>query len=242
MKFTSAVYWYCCPGLPRHSPSLLRFDYYFRVVMNKLSVRWQTTAILMYCLFALLLKADEAACLNSPADYMQSAVEEIMAILNDDQLKLPENSQHRRELILTVVRHHFDFKEMSKLTLGKHWQDMADADKDHFVELFSRLIENSYINKIETYSDEKIIFLKESVRENKSLVPTLIKHNDLDIPISYKLYKAQDRWRIYDVIIEGVSLVQNYRSQFNDIIMKEKYAGLVKRIDEKVGKIPVEGQ
>jgi phospholipid transport system substrate-binding protein len=208
--------------------------------MNKLSVRRQTPAIFIYCLFVLLLKADEAACLNNPAEYMQSAVAEIMAIVNTDQLKLPENSQYKRKLILTVVRHHFDFKEMSKLTLGKHWQDMTDADKDHFVDLFSRMIENSYINKIEAYSNEKIIFLKEFVRENKSMVPTVIKHNNLDIPISYKLYKTQDSWRIYDVVIEGVSLVQNYRSQFNSIIMKENYAGLVKRIDEKVGKIASE--
>ena len=196
----------------------------------------------MYCLFALLLKADEAACLNSPAEYMQSAVEEIMAILKTDQLELVENSQYKRKLILTVVRHHFDFKEMSKLTMGKYWKDLSDADKGHFVEIFSRLIENSYIDKIEAYSDEKIIFLKESVRENKSLVPTLIKHNNLDIPISYKLYKTQDRWRVYDVVIEGVSLVQNYRSQFNSIIMKEKYAGLVKRIDEKLEKNAAEGE
>ncbi|MBU0909220.1 MAG: ABC transporter substrate-binding protein, partial [Proteobacteria bacterium] len=139
-------------------------------------------------------------------------------------------------------RHHFDFKEMSKLTMGKYWKDLSDADKGHFVEIFSRLIENSYIDKIEAYSDEKIIFLKESVRENKSLVPTLIKHNNLDIPISYKLYKTQDRWRVYDVVIEGVSLVQNYRSQFNSIIMKEKYAGLVKRIDEKLEKNAAEGE
>ncbi|MBU4260303.1 MAG: ABC transporter substrate-binding protein [Proteobacteria bacterium] len=213
-----------------------------RFVMNKLSVCWQTTAIFMYCLFALLLKADEAACLNSPAEYMQSAVEEIMAIVNTDQLKLPENSQYKRKLILTVLRHHFDFKEMSKLTLGKHWKDITDAEKDHFIEFFSQMIENSYINKIEAYSDEKIIFLKESVRGNKSLVPTVIKRNNLDIPISYKLYKTQDSWRIYDVVIEGVSLVQNYRSQFNSIIMKEKYAGLVRRIDEKVGKIASEGE
>lgn len=197
----------------------------------------------MFCLFTLLLNADEAVGLNSPTDYMQCAVEEIMAILKDDQLKLPEKNQYRRELILTVIRHHFDFKEMSKLTLGAHWKEITDDDKNHFVEIFSRLIENSYINKIEVYSDERIIFLKESVKENKSLVPTVIKHNNLDIQIHYKLHKkTQDRWRVYDVVIEGVSLVRNYRTQFSSIIKKEKYAGLVQRIDEKLGKIAAEGE
>jgi len=196
----------------------------------------------MCCLFALLLNAGKAASLNSPADYMQCAVEEIMAILKDEQLGLPEKNPYRRELILTVIRHHFDFEEMSKLTLGAHWKKITDDDKGHFVEIFSQLIENSYINKIEAYSDEQIIFLRESVKENKSLVPTLIKHNNLDIPIHYKLHKTQDRWRVYDVVIEGVSLVQNYRSQFNTIIKKEEYAGLVRRIDEKLGKITAQGK
>lgn len=196
----------------------------------------------MCCFFALLLNAGEAASLNSPSDYMQCAVEEVMAILKDDQLKLPEKNQDRRKLILTVIRHHFDFEEMSKLTLGAHWKEITEDDKDHFVEIFSQLVENSYINKIEAYSNEQIIFLKESVKENKSLVPTLIKHNNLDIPIHYKLHKTQDRWRVYDVVIEGVSLVQNYRTQFSSIIMKEKYAGLLQRIDEKLGKIAAERQ
>jgi len=209
-------------------------------VMHKLSACRHTAAIVLCCLFALLIEVEEAVCLNSPAEYMQSAVEEMMAILQDDQLKLPENSQYRRKLILTVIRHHFDFKEMSKLTLGPHWKRITATDQEQFVELFSQLIETAYVNKIEAYSDERIIFLKESVRQNKSLVPTLIKHNQLDIPISYKLYMARDRWRIYDVVIEGVSLVQNYRSQFNSIIMKEHYAGLVKRLDEKL-KNPAEG-
>lgn len=100
----------------------------------------------MCSLFALLLNADEAVGLNSPADYMQCAVEEIMTILKDDQLKLSEKNQDRRKLILTVIRHHFDFKEMSKLTLGAHWKEITDDDKDHFVEIFSRLIENSVMS------------------------------------------------------------------------------------------------
>jgi len=196
----------------------------------------------MCCLVALFLNAGQAISMNSPTDSMQCAVEEIMAILRDEQLNFPENNHYRRKLILTVIRHHFDFKEMSKLTLGAHWKKISDNDKDHFVDIFSQLIENSYINKIEAYSDEKIIFLRESIKENKSLVPTLIKHNNLDIPIHYKLHKRQENWRVYDVVIEGVSLVQNYRTQFNSIIKKDKFAGLVRRIDEKLGKIAVDGK
>jgi phospholipid transport system substrate-binding protein len=127
---------------------------------------------------------------------------------------------------------------MSKLTLGAEWKGMTDDEKKHFVEVFSQLIENSYINKIEAYSDEKIVFQNELIKDNKSLVSTIIKHHDLDVPIQYRLYKTEEgKWLVYDVVIEGVSLVQNYRSQFVSIIRKEKYAGLVQRIDEKLTKI-----
>jgi phospholipid transport system substrate-binding protein len=207
--------------------------------MNKSPVRFQKM-VTVVCLFTLLLYAGTGNCLDNPAGPMQSAVEEIMAILKDCHLKLPENKQCRRQLILAVVRHHFNFEEMSKLTLGIHWKEITDQEKEHFVEIFSQLIENSYIKKIEAYSDEQVIFLKESVRDNKALVPTLIRHNNIDIPINYKLLKEEDRWLVYDVVIEGVSLIQNYRTQFNSIITKEKYAGLVRRVDEKLGEMASE--
>lgn len=205
--------------------------------MAKSNIRFRKQLIFM-CLLALLLNSKVAAGLTSPMDYMQCAVEEIMAILHDEQLRLPEKSSDRRNLILTVVRHHFDFHEMSKLTLGAEWKGMTDNEKEHFVEVFSRLIENSYINKIEAYSDEQIIIQKEAIKNDKALVPTIIKHNSLDIPIHYKLYKTgEGKWLVYDVVIEGVSLVQNYRTQFTAILRKEKYTGLVQRIDEKLSKI-----
>jgi phospholipid transport system substrate-binding protein len=206
--------------------------------MVKSNSRFAKYLLFLCCLMALMLPGREAACLTTPTDYMQCAVEEIMAILHDDQLRLPEKSGDRRKLILTVVRHHFDFHEMSKLTLGAEWKEITDYEQKHFVDVFSQLIENTYINKIEAYSDEKIVFQKESVKDNKSVVPTIIRHNDLDIPIHYRLYKTETgKWLVYDVVIEGVSLVQNYRSQFTSIIRKEKYAGLVQRIDEKLSKV-----
>ncbi len=185
----------------------------------------------------MFLNAQAGHCLSTPAGTLHGAVDEIMTILKDARLKQAENCQDRKHLILTVVRHHFDFEEMSKLTLAAHWKNISDQEKEHFVSLFSQLIENSYINKIEAYSNEEIVFLRESVRAEKSLVPTIIKHNNVDIPINYKLFKQEDSWRVYDVVIEGVSLVQNYRTQFHSIISKEKYAGLVKRIEEKLEKI-----
>ena len=209
--------------------------------MAKANIRFRKHVLFMCFLLALFLNSKEAASLTTPTDYMQCAVEEIMAILHDEQLQLPEKRIDRRNLILTVVRHHFDFREMSKLTLGAEWKGMTESEKEHFVEVFSRLIENTYINKIEAYSDEQIIIQKESIKNDKALVPTIIKHNSLDIPIHYRLYQTDEgKWLVYDVVIEGVSLVQNYRTQFTSIIRKEKYSGLVQRIDEKLSKIVVQ--
>ena len=179
----------------------------------------------------------EAANSYGPKESMQTAVEEIMVILNDDQLSLPENKKTKRMLILAVIRHRFDFEEISKRTLAKQWKKINTDEKKEFVDLFSQLLENSYVSKIEAYSDEEIVFLKETVKGRKAEVPTFINHNNAEIPINYMMLLKEDKWRVYDVVIEGVSLVRNYRSQFKNILRKEKYVGLVKRIDEKLEKI-----
>ena len=172
-----------------------------------------------------------------PRASMQCAIEEIMVILNHERLSRPENREDRRILILAVVRHHFDFEEMGKRTLAKEWKKRNPDERKHFVEVFSQLLENTYVKRVEAYSDEKVVFLKESINGNKALVPNVIKKDDLEIPINYKLLEKDSDWRVYDVVIEGVSLVRNYRTQFRNILKKEKYAGLVKRIDEKLKKI-----
>ncbi|MCB2181473.1 MAG: ABC transporter substrate-binding protein [Desulfobulbaceae bacterium] len=165
---------------------------------------------------------------------MRCTVEEIMVILNHERLKLPENRKERRMLILAVVRHRFDFEEMARRTLAKEWRRRNEQEKKYFIHVFSQLLENTYINKIEAYSNEEVVFSNESIVKNKAAVDTSIRHNDLEIPIQYKLIISGDEWRVYDVVIEGVSLVRNYRSQFRSILKKEKYAGLVKRLDEKI--------
>ncbi|OKY76275.1 MAG: hypothetical protein BM485_03210 [Desulfobulbaceae bacterium DB1] len=190
-----------------------------------------------FCCFLLLVGSAGGAESPGARESMQRAVEEIMAILQNEELKTPEKMNVRRSLILTVVRHHFDFAEMSQLTLGAEWKQINESEQERFVDSFSRLIENSYIDKIEAYSGEEIIFQKDRARGDKSIVPTVIKRNNLEIPIQYKLVRKDGQWLVYDVVIEGVSLVQNYRSQFKNIIRNEQYAGLMKRLGEKVDKL-----
>jgi phospholipid transport system substrate-binding protein len=192
--------------------------------------------ILFFALLALLLPS---VCLGQTPAYgpkasMHCTVEEIMVILNHDRLMRDENRKERRMLILAVVRHRFDFEEMARRTLAREWKKRNDKEKKHFINVFSQLLENTYINKIEAYSGEQVVFSGESIAKNKAVVSTHIKQDNLEIPMQYKLLISGNEWRVYDVIIEGVSLVRNYRSQFQSILKKEKYAGLVKRLDEKI--------
>ncbi len=173
----------------------------------------------------------------APQDYMRCAVEEITAILSDDRLSKSENFEERRQLMLAVVRHHFDFQEMSKRTLAQAWKKLSGAEKREFVDIFSQLLQNTYVKRVEAYSDEEVVFLSETVKGRKSAVETAIQQNDLEIPITYKLIQKEKEWLVYDVVIEGVSLVQNYRTQFRSIIRKEKYAGLLVRLEDKLEKI-----
>ncbi len=188
-------------------------------------------------IFFTVVSISSAEAEYGPQDHMRCAVEEIMAILQDDRLSQQAHLEERRQLMLAVVQHHFDFMEMSKRSLAQAWKKRSEAEKKDFVDVFSQLLENTYVKRVEAYSEEEVLFLKERVKGKKSIVDTVIRQNDLEIPINYKMLQKDDDWLVYDVIIEGVSLVQNYRTQFRSIIRKEKYAGLVVRLEEKLEKI-----
>jgi phospholipid transport system substrate-binding protein len=160
-----------------------------------------------------------------------------MAILNDENLKQADAWPEKKTRIRAVVDHRFNFEEMSKRTLAKNWRKRTDEEKKYFVSLFSRLLQNTYINRVENYSDEVVIFQKQKIKGKKAVVYTIISATSQEIPVIYKLLRQGDDWFVYDIIIEGVSLVRNYRTQFTKIVSREKYAGLIKRVEEKVNKI-----
>lgn len=188
-------------------------------------------------LFLLVLPQANSAVASDPMTQMRSTVEEIMAILNDENLKQPEAWPHKKTLIRSVVDQRFDFEEMSKRALAKNWKKRTDEEKEYFVSLFSKLLQNTYIDRVENYSDEVVVFQKQIIKGRKAVVYTIISSTTQEIPVVYKLLQLGDDWFVYDLIIEGVSLIRNYRSQFTKIVSREKYAGLIKRVEEKVNKI-----
>ena len=128
----------------------------------------------------------------------------------------------------------FDFGEIARRSLARHWQPLTDKQRDEFVMLFADLLERSYISKIELYGGEKILYTGERVEGDQASVATrIITKNGTDVPIDYRMLKRGDRWLVYDVNIEGVSLVSNYRTQFNKIIQTASYNDLVQKMRTK---------
>ena len=180
------------------------------------------------------------AAVTDPVVVIKDAVDEIISILQDEKLGVPNRKAERKSRVVTIVEKKFDFREMSMRTLAKHWQERSPEEQDRFVFLFKTLLENTYIAKIETYSGEKVVFKKSALHGNKAIVYSELVRKNVETPVNYKLKNSDDRWMVYDVEVEGVSLVNNYRTQFASILDKENFAGLLARLEEKVKKGAVE--
>lgn len=165
---------------------------------------------------------------------LKTTIDKVLEVLRVKELKKPENSQKRRKQIRQVIQERFDFEEMSKRALAQHWAQRSQKEKEEFIPLFQDLLERSYIKKIEAYTDEKILYSEEKSEGEYSVVKTkIITSKNLEIPIDYRLSKSKAQWSVYDVVIEGVSLINNYRTQFNKIIRSQSFDALLKRMKNK---------
>ena len=169
-------------------------------------------------------------------DQLQIAVDGILKILQSEELKQPEKKDERKQLVLNIVTDMFDFREMARSSLGQSWNTLSPEERDTFVGLFTSLVEQRYIGKIDSYNDQKVIYKKELVKGDNAMVYTAIVDKDQEIPIIYRLEKNKGKWLIYDLKIENVSLIVNYRRDFDSIIRKEQFAGLVEKISKQIEK------
>lgn len=173
-----------------------------------------------------------------PLGQVQATVDAILAVLRDGQ----QEAQARRAAIRTLVHGRFDFRAMSQGTLATHWRKASEAERDQFVELFADLLEASYMAKIEAYTDERIEYVKERVEGKKATVDTLIVTKSVEIPIQYKLVDRAGDWRVYDVAIEDVSLVRNYRSTYGEILRRDGFDGLFAQMRTKLADLKNPGE
>jgi len=177
-----------------------------------------------------------ASAKDNPMDQLQIAVDGILKILQSEELKQPEKKDERKQLVLNIVTDMFDFREMARSSLGQSWNTLSPEERDTFVGLFTSLVEQRYIGKIDSYNDQKVIYKKELVKGDNAMVYTAIVDKDQEIPIIYRLEKNKGKWLIYDLKIENVSLIVNYRRDFDSIIRKEQFAGLVEKISKQIEK------
>lgn len=187
----------------------------------------------------LLFTGTGSLAATTPTEDIRSTIEKILNILRDKNLGLPANKAKRRTLIRTVITGRFDFEEMAKRSLGRHWRDRSPDEKREFVSIFSELLEDSYIGKIESYTDEKITYDKETLKGGGRYadVGTTIVTKDVTIPIEYSVFLKDAQWFVYDVTIEGVSFISTYRSQYNKIILTDSYDALIKNMKAKLDEV-----
>jgi phospholipid transport system substrate-binding protein len=154
-----------------------------------------------------------------PLDTVEGHVNEVLKVLRDPALQGEANKEAKQEKIEAIAGEMFDYVALSRLTLGRNWRKFNGDQKKEFVQLYRSILEKAYLDRILAYTDEKVTFDKETMlSEKKAEVQTHILTKSVEIPIFYRVYLKDGKWRVYDVIIEGISLVKNYRTQFREIL------------------------
>jgi len=169
-----------------------------------------------------------------PGDEMRATIENVLATLQDPNLKGQEKQRARRNKLKSVIYPRFDFAEMAKRSLGSHWQRRSPEEQKQFVEVFTELVEGAYLDAIESYNGEKVVVAKDKQDKTFAEVNSrIVTKKGEEFAIDYKLHQADGGWKVYDVVLENISLVNNYRSQFNRVIGKSSYEELVSKMKEK---------
>lgn len=177
-----------------------------------------------------------AGAANGVTDEVKKTVDEVVRIVSDKEMK--KNDQKRRQALKKSISKIFDYSEMAKRSLGKHWNPRSAAERKQFAELFASLLENSYASKIESYNNEKIVYLRETIDSDHAEVKSKVVTAKRDeFTLDYRMINQNGKWMVYDVVIEGVSLVSNYRTQFNKIITTDGYPVLVKKLQTKTDEL-----
>jgi phospholipid transport system substrate-binding protein len=187
------------------------------------------------CSFMLCLAAAVSVQASAPTDKIKETTDKILAIVSDPALKASEKDEERRAQIRAALDQRFDWEEMSRRSLGLHWAKRTPDEIKEFIGLYKKLLERTYLDKVESYSGEKVLYVGDSIDGVYSAVRVkIITTKDQEIQVEYRMQNKKQDWLVYDIFIEGVSLVNNYRAQFNSILTKSSYQQLIERLTEKV--------
>ena len=201
-----------------------------------------TRRLLTTCAAYLVCLSSLQAWAGAPTDQLKTSVDGVIRIVQDPKLMQESRADERRAAIRKEAEALFDFTETGKRALARHWQTLNDNQQREFVSLFTDLLERAYIIRIEQYSGERIVYVGDSTEGESATVKTrFVTKQGTEIPIDYRLLRRGDRWLVYDVFVEGVSLVANYRSQFDRIMRTGSYQELARRMRAHQGQFSAPG-
>ena len=188
----------------------------------------------------LLIAFPDPSKAGIPSDQIRQTADKVLMILKDPGLKAPDKKQHRWDQLRQVIVERFDFNEMAKRSLGQHWQRRSPEEQRQFAQLFTDLLERSYADQIESFNGEKIVYGREAQDKDHAEVDTkVVSSKGEEYSVNYKLHTAGREWKVYDVVIENISVVSNYRSQFNRVLATSNFEELLRKLQGKNFAAPV---
>jgi len=188
----------------------------------------------VFLLTAALSIVARTAAAGVPTEQIKTTVEKALVVLKDPQLKTPAKMSERRDQLRQILFARFDFTEMARRALGANWRRRTPQEQEEFVRLFTEVLERAYAGIIESYSDEKILYTNERIDGSFADVGSkIVTSKGEEYSINYKAHLVSNEWKVYDVVAENISLVNNYRSQFTRVIAHESYDELVRRLKNK---------
>jgi phospholipid transport system substrate-binding protein len=176
---------------------------------------------------------------QNATEAVKRTITDLIAVLDDEGLKQPGRAEERRHKIEDVIRRGVDYEEMAKRALGRPWLALSEQDRQEFVSLFVQLLRDSFAGRITEHHDEEVDYLGEQREDPYAEVRTQLKGRKIETPIDFRLISHGTEWRVYDVVIDGASIVNNYRSQFTSIIREVSYVGLVQKMKQKAVAVKV---
>lgn len=180
---------------------------------------------------AVILPTTLPAAEQAPGAQLESTIDNILGVLRDPGLRSADRGEERRERLRAIAGKRFDYRRMSQLSLGRHWKSRSEQEKTAFARRFTTLLEDTYMSRIEAYTDERVVFLTERISGKKAQINTKIITTDVEIPINYRMYRRKTgQWMVYDMVIEGVSMIGNYRSQFSQVLERHSFEELIERL------------
>jgi len=191
-----------------------------------------TYSVVISSLLALIVATAVPATAGEPTDQIRQRVDDVVRVLEDPALQSKPVERHAA--VRKIAEEIFDYPDTARRALGPHWNPRTPQERQEFIRLFADLLDRAYIGKIELYQGEKVRYVGETINGDDATVKTrIVTKKGSEVPVDYRLHLKDGRWLVYDVVIEGVSLVSNYRTQFNKIVQTESYQVLVQKLKAK---------